>query len=153
MYADILSSDCVYSAPSSESLSPLGGHRSPSQIQQHPASLDFFGNTLTPLDFDFYEAKKMTVIIKPPLEPVVMYFDTTGNGTRWKMLANINSDEFSVEILPNVFAIFCFTGARRSFKNRYFGIFQLCQIIEERSKVRGQLVSLGGVLTLQQGLP
>ena len=95
----------------------------------------------------------MTVIIKPPLEPVVMYFDTTGNGTRWKMLANINSDEFSVEILPNVFAIFCFTGARRSFKNRYFGIFQLCQITEERSKVRGQLVSLGGVLTLQQGLP
>lgn len=126
----------------------LGAHRTPSQIQ-HPESLDIVRCTLTPQDFDFYETKKKTVISNPPLKPVAMYFDTACTGTRWIMLANINSYEFSLEILPGVFAVFCFTSTKRSFKSRYFGIFQL----KERSKVRSQLVPLGGVLTLQQGLP
>lgn len=95
----------------------------------------------------------MTVLSSMPIEPAVMYFDTTDEGTRWKILANISSDEFSVEILPGVFAVFCFTGARRLFRNRYFGLFQLSRITEERSKVQGRLVSLGGVLTLQQEVP
>lgn len=95
----------------------------------------------------------MTVFTSPPLEPAAMYFDTTDNGTRWNILANISSEEFSVEILPGVFAIFCFTGARRSFRNQYFGIFQLNRITGERSKVQGRLVLLGGVLTLQQEVP
>lgn len=58
---------------------------------------------LTPLDFIFDE-NKMTVLSSMPLEPAVMYFDTTDKGTRWKILANISSDEFSVEILPGVIA-------------------------------------------------
>ena len=107
---------------------------------------------LTPLDFIFDE-NKMTVLSSMPLEPAVMYFDTTDKGTRWKILANISSDEFSVEILPGVFAVFFFTGARRMFRNQYFGLFQLSRITEERSKVQGRLVSLGGVLTLQQEVP
>lgn len=92
----------------------------------------------------------MTIYKFPPLEPAAMYFDTTACGSRWTLLANINSKEFSVEILPNTFAVFSFTGVQRLFRGQYFGLFQLSRISGERSKVQGLLVSLGGVLTLQQ---
>lgn len=92
----------------------------------------------------------MTIYKFPPLEPAAMYFDTTACGSRWTLLANINSKEFSVEILPNTFAVFSFTGVQRLFRNQHFGLFQLSRISGERSQVQGRLVSLEGVLTLQQ---
>ncbi len=126
--------------------------QAPSHLQ-HPASLDSQREDAHSAGFHFFDESKMTVLSSMPLEPAVMYFDTTDKGTRWKILANISSDEFSVEILPGVFAVFFFTGARRLFRNQYFGLFQLSRITEERSKVQGRLVSLGGVLTLQQEVP
>lgn len=80
------------------------------------------------------------------LQPERMYFDLLNGISCWKIFTNIGRRQFSVELLPSVFATFESTGLKRMVKAHLVEEYQLGSVSLEREKVQNQLVSLASVL-------